>query len=79
MKERMIRVLEFFVKELVEDKKAVKIDCEESEDSIVMHISLAEEDRGAVIGINGKRIKALKEIVHMEGFKTGKRVRLEVI
>ncbi len=79
MTEKMKRVLEFFVKELVEDKNAVEIDLVESQDSIVMHIRLAEKDRGAVIGLNGRRIKALKEIVHMEGFKTGKKVRLEVI
>ncbi len=71
--------LEFFVKELVEDKKSVRIDLEENSDTIVLKIHLAEKDRGAVIGVNGKRIKALKEVVHMDGFKTGKKVRLEVV
>lgn len=79
MRTRMKANLEFFVKELVEDKKSVKIDLEESSDTIVMKIRLSEKDRGAVIGVNGKRIKALKEVVHMDGFKTGKKVRLEVV
>lgn len=71
--------LEFFIRELVDDKKAVSIDLEENKDTIVLKIRLAEKDRGAVIGVHGKRIKALKEIVHMDGFKTGKKVRLEVV
>ncbi len=79
MREKMKANLEFFIRELVDDKKAVSIDLEENKDTIVLKIRLAEKDRGAVIGVHGKRIKALKEIVHMDGFKTGKKVRLEVV
>ncbi|HDS03838.1 MAG TPA: KH domain-containing protein [Firmicutes bacterium] len=79
MRERMKENLAFFVRELVEDKESVCIDLEEDRETITLKIRLAEKDRGAVIGVNGKRIKALKEVIHMEGFKTGKKVRLEVI
>ncbi|HOO58996.1 MAG TPA: KH domain-containing protein [Candidatus Mcinerneyibacteriales bacterium] len=79
MREKMKENLAFFVRELVEEKDAVRIDLEEDRETIILKIHLAEKDRGAVIGVNGKRIKALKEVIHMEGFKTGKKVRLEVI
>jgi predicted RNA-binding protein YlqC (UPF0109 family) len=79
MREKMKNILEYFVKELVEDKESVSIEMDEDSDVITLKIHVADKDRGAVIGIHGKRIKALKEVVHMEGFKTGKKVRLEVV
>ena len=79
MKDRMKKVAEYFVRELVENKRAVSVSVEETEDVIIMKIQLDPKDRGAVIGVHGRRIKALKEIVHMEGFKTGKKIRLEVV
>lgn len=75
----MKSILEYFVKELVDDKENVSIEMDEGDEIITLKIHVSDKDRGAVIGIHGRRIKALKEVVHMEGFKTGKKVRLEVV
>lgn len=78
-RDNMQDIVEYFVKQLVENEEEVDIDMQENKNNIIFKISLNEDDRGAVIGVKGRRIKALKEIVHMEGFKTGKKVRLEVV
>jgi len=75
----MLNILNYFVKELVEHKDEVEINMNENNNNIVFKIHLNEDDRGSVIGVKGRRIRALKEVVHMEGFKTGKKVRLEVV
>lgn len=75
----MLNILNYFVKQLAEKEEKVDINMKENSDCITFKIHVDKDDRGAIIGVKGSRIKALKEVVHMEGFKTGKKVRLEVV
>ena len=75
----MTNILNYFVKQLANNEEEVEINMKEDKKCITFKIHVDKEDRGAIIGVKGSRIKALKEVVHMEGFKTGKKVRLEVV
>jgi len=52
---------------------------EEDEDTIVLELTVAEEDRGKVIGRQGRTAKALRGIMKAGGIKDGKRVLVEIV
>jgi uncharacterized protein len=52
---------------------------EEDEETIVLELSVAESDRGKVIGRQGRTAKALRGIMKAGGIKDGKRVLVEII
>ena len=51
----------------------------EDDDTIVLELSVAEADRGKVIGRQGRTVKALRAIMKAGGIKEGKRVLVEII
>jgi predicted RNA-binding protein YlqC (UPF0109 family) len=51
---------------------------EEDSDTIVLELLVAEEDRGKVIGRQGRTVKALRTIVKAGGVKDGKRILVDV-
>jgi hypothetical protein len=46
---------------------------------VVYELIVAEEDRGKVIGRNGRTAKALRAIMKAGGTKEGKRVLVEIV
>lgn len=52
---------------------------EEEGDAVVLELSVAEDDRGKVIGRSGRTAKALRAIMKANGTKEGKRVLVEII
>ena len=52
---------------------------EDEDDTVVLELSVAEEDRGKVIGRQGRTAKALRGIMKAGGIKEGKRVLVEIV
>jgi predicted RNA-binding protein YlqC (UPF0109 family) len=52
---------------------------QEDEQTIVLELSVAEEDRGKVIGRQGRTAKALRAVVKAGGVKDGKRILVEIV
>ena len=52
---------------------------DEDEETVVLELSVAEEDRGKVIGRQGRTAKALRGIMKAGGFKDGRRVLVEIV
>jgi uncharacterized protein len=52
---------------------------EEDGDTIVLELSVAEPDRGKVIGREGRTAKALRAVMKAGGVKEGKRVLVEIV
>ena len=52
---------------------------EEDEETVVLELSVAEDDRGKVIGRQGRTVKALRGIMKAGGIKEGKRVLVEIV
>jgi uncharacterized protein len=46
---------------------------------VVLELSVAEEDRGKVIGRQGRTAKALRGIMKAGGIRDGKRVLVEIV
>ena len=52
---------------------------EEDEDTVVLELTVSEDDRGKVIGRNGRTANALRAIMRADGTKEGKRVLVEIV
>lgn len=59
----MEELVEYIVKSLVENKDAVSVAIEESEEETIVRVNVADEDMGRVIGKNGKVASSIRTIV----------------
>lgn len=76
----MKELLEFIVKSVVSNPKAVKIDEGVSDEGYAnLSITVAPEDMGMVIGKQGRIIKAIRDLVRVKAIKEGKRVNVELV
>ena len=76
----MKELLYAIVEELVEDKSAIKITEDEpnEEGVIVLHLSVAPDDMGRVIGKQGRIAKAIRTIMRAGAAKSGIKTALEI-
>ena len=74
----MKKLVELLVKNIVDQRKSVKISEESANSDHRIVLSVAEEDMGKVIGKNGRIIKAIRALLRIKAIKEGKRVYLEL-
>lgn len=72
----MKELLEFIIKNLVDNPQKVKVKQEEKEGEIILNFSVAQEDMGKVIGKGGKIIKSVRNLLRAKAIKEGKRVQI---
>lgn len=68
----------FIVKRLTQTPDAVSVTEYQDGDVAVMKLVVAEEDKGKVIGKQGKVIKAIRAVVDVAAAKAGKKVDVEI-
>ena len=68
----------FVVKKLVDKPESVSVTETQDGDVAVLRLVVAEEDKGKVIGKQGKVIKAIRAVVGVAAQKAGLRVAVEV-
>lgn len=70
----MEELVKYIVEHLVTDKSQVKVSTIESgERDVTIRVEVAEEDKGKVIGKNGRIAQSLRAIVKSASNETGKR------
>jgi predicted RNA-binding protein YlqC (UPF0109 family) len=69
----------WLVRELVENKDAVKVDTLERDRSNVYELTVAPDDLGRVIGRGGKTAKALRTVIDFAARREGKRAVLDIL
>lgn len=73
-------LLEHLARGLVEQPDAVRVrELEEQDGSIVLELSVAEDDYGKVIGRGGRTAAALRAVVKFAAERTGRRVFVDVV
>jgi len=70
--------LKFLITNIVDQEKAVTIEESEEENGTVYLIDVAEEDRGRIIGKEGKIIYALRSLLNIKAQKENKQVFLRL-
>ena len=74
----MEELVELLVRRLVDEPEAVRVEREERDDALVLHLHVAPDDVGKVIGRGGRVVRALRTIVRAGGAHEDRRVLLEV-
>jgi uncharacterized protein len=72
-------LLEYIVKSIVAAPDAVKITEENSEEGLLIKLEVAPDDKGRVIGRQGRVAQALRTLLRVKAAKDNTRVRLEIV
>ncbi len=76
----MAELLAFLARALVDKPDAVSVEQFEEEDgTLVLELTVADEDVGQVIGRGGRTISALRQVARATGTKQGRRVLVDVV
>jgi len=75
----MKELVEHIVKSIVRDPDKVSITTEDSDDGLLLKLEVAPEDKGRVIGKQGRTIEAMRTILRVKAAKEQTRVRLEIV
>jgi uncharacterized protein len=73
-------LLEFLARSLVDDPEAVSVEgFDEDDGTIVLELSVAEDDAGKVIGRGGRTASSLRTVMRAVAARDGDRVLVEII
>ena len=74
----MADLLAYLARRLVDDPDAVSVETEERDDAAVLHLHVAPDDVGKVIGRHGRVARALRTVVRASAAGTHRRVLVEI-
>jgi hypothetical protein len=74
----MTDLTEYLAKALVEDAEAVRVSEREEGGRVIVHLDVADDDWGKVIGRGGRVATALRSLVKVAAVKEDVRVALEI-
>ena len=72
-------LLEYINKAIVAEPDAVKITEENSDEGLLFKLEVADDDKGRVIGRQGRVAQALRTLLRVKAAKEDTRVRLEIL
>ncbi len=72
-------LLEWLARQLVDDPDAVRVEEVERDDATILQLYVAPEDRGKVIGRQGRIARALRTIVRASAARSRQRIVLEIV
>jgi predicted RNA-binding protein YlqC (UPF0109 family) len=76
----MRELLEYLASALVERPDAVKVEeFEEDDGTLVLELSVAEDDYGKVIGRGGRTAQAIRTVVKAAAVKDNRRVLVDIV
>ena len=72
-------LVEYIAKSLVNAPDDVVVTEEEGEEGIVLKLQVADEDKGRVIGKQGRIAQAIRTLIRVKAAKAGTRASLEIL
>jgi uncharacterized protein len=72
-------LIEHLAKALVNAPDQVIVEEVDEGDELVLELEVAEDDMGRVIGKSGKIARAMRNLLHAVGEKSGRRYELEIL
>ncbi|MFO7773221.1 MAG: KH domain-containing protein [Dehalococcoidia bacterium] len=72
-------LVEYIIKSIVTEPDQVKITEENSDDGLLIKLEVAPDDKGRVIGRQGRVAQALRTLLRVKAAKEETRVRLEIV
>jgi predicted RNA-binding protein YlqC (UPF0109 family) len=75
----MKELVEFIAKAIVNAPDSVEVTEETSEQGITLKLQVADEDKGRVIGKQGRVAQAMRTLIRVKAAKEGNRATLEIV
>ncbi len=75
----MKELVEFIAKSIVNSPDDVVVTEESEENGIILKLQVADEDKGRVIGKQGRIAAAMRTLIRVKAAKQGTRATLEII
>ena len=76
----MREFLEYLARALVDEPERVKVEeFEEDDGTLVLELSVADDDYGKVIGRGGRTAQALRTVVKAAAVKDNRRVLIDIV
>jgi hypothetical protein len=75
----MKELVEYIVKSIVNEPDSVTITEEESDTGLLIKLDVAPEDKGRVIGREGRVAEAIRTLLRVKAAKDNTRVRLQIM
>jgi predicted RNA-binding protein YlqC (UPF0109 family) len=75
----MRELIEYIAKSLVEDAERVSVERVEGDKATIYQLRVSPEDRGRVIGRQGRTARSIRTVLNAAASKVGKRVILEIV
>ncbi len=75
----MKELVEFIAKSIVNAPDDVVVTEEETEEGITLKLQVADDDKGRVIGKQGRIAEAMRSLIRVKAAKAGTRVSLEIL
>jgi len=72
-------LIEYIVKALVDHPEEVSVSEIDNGSSLILEVSVADDDMGRVIGKGGVVVNSIRTLVQVLATKKGKRVSLEIV
>ena len=76
--EELITLLRDLVRPIVDTPDSVSVTADETEDSLVLTLRVAEDDVGMIIGKHGKIARALRTVIKAASKSCDKKVTVEI-
>ena len=78
--EGMVELVDYIARNLVDDPAEVKVTSKPGEDdSVIIELTVAKDDRGKVIGKQGRIAKAIRTVVRAASVKSETKYIVEII
>ena len=75
----MKELVEYVAKSIVNAPDDVVVTEEETEEGTTIKLQVADDDKGRVIGKQGRIAEAIRSLIRVKAAKAGTRVNLEII
>jgi predicted RNA-binding protein YlqC (UPF0109 family) len=72
-------LVEYIAKSIVNEPDAVNVDEETNDDGITLKLTVADDDKGRIIGKQGQIAQAMRTLLRVKAAKAATRVRLEIM
>ena len=72
-------LVEYIAKSIVNEPDAVNVDEEANEEGITLKLTVADDDKGRIIGKQGQIAQAMRTLLRVKAAKAATRVRLEIM
>jgi len=72
-------LVEYIAKSIVNEPDSVNVEEETNEEGITLKLTVADDDKGRIIGKQGQIAQAMRTLLRVKAAKASTRVRLEIM